>query len=104
MSFIYVSGQGTDSSERGGSMWARVKGKTENDLLALGFMAVYIFRPGLIQLLHGIQSKTKAYRIFYSALGPLMPLLKKLFPKNIRYAVHYHYPLQKDDGSRAGHV
>ncbi|MGH8447301.1 MAG: NAD(P)H-binding protein, partial [Solimonas sp.] len=53
MSFIYVSGAGTDSSERGGSMWARVKGRTENALQALPFKAVYLFRPGVIQPLHG---------------------------------------------------
>ncbi len=46
MTFVYVSGRGTDSSEKGGSMWARVKGKTENDLLRLPFKAAYMFRPG----------------------------------------------------------
>jgi hypothetical protein len=83
MTFIYVSGTGTDSSERGRSMWARVKGKTENDLLRLGFHAAYMFRPGLIVPLHGIQSKTKAYRVFYKLLGPLLPGLQGRFPKYV---------------------
>src|SRR5882724_11679067 len=58
MTFVYVSGAGTDSSEQGRSMWARVKGKTENDLLKLPFKAAYIFRPAGIQPLHGIKSRT----------------------------------------------
>jgi hypothetical protein len=58
MTFIYVSGMGTDSSERGRSMWARVKGMTENDLLRLPFKAAYMFRPGAIVPLHGVKSKT----------------------------------------------
>jgi uncharacterized protein YbjT (DUF2867 family) len=83
MTFIYVSGMGTDSSEHGGSMWARVKGKTENDLLKLPFKAAYMFRPAMIVPLHGIESKTMVYRIFYAALGPLLPLLKGRFPKYV---------------------
>ena len=61
-------------------MWARVKGKTENDLLALGFKGAYMFRPGIIQPMDGIKSKTKSYRIFYSVAGLLLPLMKRLFP------------------------
>ena len=83
MTFIYVSGSGTDSSERGRSMWARMKGKTENALLRLPFKAAYMFRPGFIQPLHGIRSKTAAYRVFYVVVGPLMPLLRRLFPRQI---------------------
>jgi uncharacterized protein YbjT (DUF2867 family) len=83
MTFIYVSGMGTDSSEHGGSMWARVKGKTENDLLKLPFKAAYMFRPAVIVPLHGIKSKTRVYQIFYTALGPLLPLLKGRFPKYV---------------------
>ena len=83
MTFIYVSGAGTDSSERGRTMWARVKGKTENDLLRLPFKAVYIFRPAAIQPLHGITSRTKLYRLFYSLFGWTLPVLKPLFPKYI---------------------
>ncbi|WP_158944600.1 NmrA family NAD(P)-binding protein [Granulicella sp. S190] len=83
MTFLYVSGSGTDGTERGRSMWARVKGKTENDILKLPFKAAYMFRPGFIQPLHGIVSKTKSYRIFYAALKPILPLMKNLFPRQI---------------------
>jgi uncharacterized protein YbjT (DUF2867 family) len=83
MTFLYVSGAGTDSTERGRIMWARVKGKTENDLLKLPFRAAYMFRPGFIQPLHGIRSKTKLYQFFYTALNPTFPLLKSAFPKSI---------------------
>jgi uncharacterized protein YbjT (DUF2867 family) len=83
MTFVYVSGAGTDSTERGRSVWARVKGKTENALLKLPFRAAYMFRPGFIQPLHGIRSKTKFYQFVYSALTPILPLLKSTFPKSI---------------------
>jgi uncharacterized protein YbjT (DUF2867 family) len=72
VTFIYVSGTGTDSSEQGRIMWARVKGKTENALLKLPFKAAYMFRPGVIRPLHGIKSKTPLYRAFYVVLGPLL--------------------------------
>ncbi len=64
-------------------MWARVKGKTENELLRLPFRAAYLFRPGLIVPLHGVRSKTKVYRVFYILLGPILPLLKGRFPKYV---------------------
>lgn len=83
MTFIYVSGSGTDSSERGRLMWARVKGKTENALLHLPFKAAYMFRPGFIQPLHGIQSRTPLYRFFYTLTGPVLPLLRRMFPNQI---------------------
>jgi uncharacterized protein YbjT (DUF2867 family) len=83
MTFLYVSGTGTDSTERGRIMWARVKGKTENALLQLPFRAAYMFRPGFIQPLQGIRSKTKLYQFFYTALNPILPLLKSVFPKSI---------------------
>lgn len=83
MTFIYVSGTGTDSTTRGRSMWARVKGETENALLALPFKAAYIFRPGVIQPLHGIKSKTKLYRAGYLVAAPLFPILRALFPKSM---------------------
>ena len=78
MVFTYVSGAGTDATERGRSMWARVKGRTENALLALPLKA-FMFRPGLIVPMHGETSKTPAYRLFY-ALGaaPLRALLRVL--------------------------
>ena len=83
MTFVYVSGTGTDSSERGRTMWARVKGKTENDLLGLPFKAAYMFRPGAIVPLHGIKSKTKLVRFSYAAMGPLLPLLRAVFPRYV---------------------
>jgi uncharacterized protein YbjT (DUF2867 family) len=79
--FIYVSGAGTNSSASGGSMWARVKGETENALLAMPFKAAYMFRPGMIRPLHGVKSKTKLYRAAYAVLGPLFPVVKAVAPK-----------------------
>jgi hypothetical protein len=81
--FIYVSGTGTDSSEKGKIMWARVKGKTENAILAMPFKAAYMFRPGFIQPMRDISSKFKLYRAFYAISTPLYPLLKSIFPKAI---------------------
>jgi len=83
MTFIYVSGAGTDSTERSRMMWARVKGKTENDLLKISFRAAYMFRPGYIQPLHGIRTKTKWYGALYAVMGPLYPLWKRLLPKYV---------------------
>ena len=83
MTFCYVSGTGTDSTERGRSMWARVKGKTENALLRLPFKAAFMFRPGYIQPVNGVRSKTTLYRILYAILGPLYPLWKLLFPSYV---------------------
>ncbi|HVZ82951.1 MAG TPA: NAD(P)H-binding protein [Terracidiphilus sp.] len=82
MVFIYVSGMGTDSTERGRSMWARVKGRTENALLRLPLKA-YLFRPGFIEPLDGIESRTPAYRILYKALAPLMPVLRRVLRSQI---------------------
>jgi uncharacterized protein YbjT (DUF2867 family) len=83
MTFVYLSGAGTDSSERGRSMWARVKGKTENALLAMPFKAAYMFRPGLIQPLDGITSSTRAYRLGMALFAPLFPVLRALFPRHV---------------------
>jgi uncharacterized protein YbjT (DUF2867 family) len=83
MTFVYVSGAGTDSSERGRMMWARVKGRTENALLQMPFKAVYIFRPAYIQPLHGIRTRTKWYRIFYAMVGFFYPVWGLLFPKYV---------------------
>jgi uncharacterized protein YbjT (DUF2867 family) len=83
MKFIYVSGAGTDSSEQGKSMWARIKGKTENELMKLPFKAVYLFRPGLIMPMHGIRSKTKSYRIFYQFALPILTILRYFSPNLI---------------------
>lgn len=83
MTFVYVSGAGSDSSERGRLMWARVKGKTENALLRLPFKAAYIFRPGFIEPLHGIRSRTTIYRLGYALAKPLMPILRWSYPDQI---------------------
>jgi uncharacterized protein YbjT (DUF2867 family) len=83
ITFVYVSGEGTDGTEHGRSMWARVKGRTENALLRLPFKAAYMFRPGLIQPMHGIKSKTRLYRAVYAVTGPLLPLLKAVAPKHV---------------------
>jgi len=80
MVFCYISGAGTDSSEKSRSMWARVKGMTENRLLEIPFRAVYLLRPGYIQPMKGIRSKTRLYQAMYTLLGPLYPVWKTLFP------------------------
>lgn len=77
--FCYVSGLGTDSNGR--TMWARVKGRTENALLALPFRAAYMFRPAFIQPKHGVRSRTPLYQAFYSVAAPLYPLLRRLLPR-----------------------
>jgi len=61
-------------------MWARVKGRTENALLALGFRRAFMFRPGLIVPMHGIRSRTTLYRVSYALMSPFIPLLRRLFP------------------------
>jgi len=79
MTFCFVTGVGTDSTERGRVMWARVKGKTENALLALPLKA-YMLRPGYIHPTGGVQSKTRLYRLFYLVTTPLYPVLRRLTP------------------------
>jgi uncharacterized protein YbjT (DUF2867 family) len=83
MTFIYVSGAGTDSSGHGATMWARVKGETENAIFHLPFKAAYAFRPAYIQPLSGIVPKTTWLRAFYAVAGPLYPVWKTLFPKYV---------------------
>lgn len=82
MVFTYVTGVGTDSSEKGRSMWARVKGKTENDILALPLDA-FMFRPGYIQPRHGATSRTRWYRLMYVFLTPLYPVLRRIAPGSV---------------------
>lgn len=77
MVFNYVSGQGTDSSEKGSTMWARVKGKAENEVLNKGFKDAYAFRPGAIIPERGIKSRTNWYQFFYTIMIPFFGLLKK---------------------------
>ena len=77
--FIYVSGVGTDSTEKGKTMWARVKGKTENDLLKLPFQDAYMYRPGYIHPIAGLKNAYKVYKYF----SPFYPILEKLFPNYV---------------------
>lgn len=81
--FVYVSGAGADSTEQGNSMWARVRGKTENALLRLPFKRVHAIRPAVIQPLNNQVSKTNSYRVFYKTLGPLLTVGRKLFPSHV---------------------
>jgi len=83
LTFVYVSGAGTDSSEKGRMMWARVKGRTENALLSMPFRAAYMFRPGAIMPLHGIRSSTRWYNVAYAAIRPIYPVLRRVAPTMI---------------------
>jgi uncharacterized protein YbjT (DUF2867 family) len=87
MAFTYVSGAGTDSTARGRTMWARVKGRTENDLLALPLRAS-MFRPAIIVPMHGERSKTPAYRLFYALAAPLLPVLRRTLPRYVTTTEH----------------
>ncbi|GII52349.1 epimerase [Planotetraspora thailandica] len=82
MTFVYVSGEGSDSSERGRVMWARVRGRTENALLRLPFHA-YVIRLGYVQPLYGVASKTRWYRGMYAVVAPAYPLLRRLLPRHV---------------------
>jgi len=81
MIFNYVSGEGTDSSEQGKIMWARVKGKAENAVFTKGFKDAYAFRPGIILPEKGIKSNTSIYNIGYMITWPLFPLFRRM--KNV---------------------
>ncbi len=83
MVFTYVTGRGTDSTEQGSRRWARVKGKTENDLLKLPFKAAYMFRPNGIQPLHGVRSKTGWVNAVYAVSGPLLSLMARIAPNQM---------------------
>ena len=87
MTFTYVTGVGTDSSEKSKTMWARIKGRTENDLLEMPFKDAYMFRPGFIQPMKGIKSATKLYNAIYVVFKPLYPLLKAVVPNGITSTV-----------------
>ena len=82
-SFVFVSGAGADSTGRSRVMWARLKGQAETALLAMPFRAVYVFRPGFIQPLHGIESRTSTYRLLYKLAGPFLTVFRKLLPNSI---------------------
>ena len=83
MTFNYVSGESTDSTEKGKAMWARVKGKTENDLLSMGFKQAFMFRPGIIIPLRGIKSRTKGYQFMYDYFMWLVKLIKWFSPNSV---------------------
>jgi uncharacterized protein YbjT (DUF2867 family) len=83
MTFTYVSGASTDSTEKGKLMWARVKGRTENALLGLGFKGAYMFRPGIIQPLHRVRSKTTLYRLTYAVATPLFGVIRTVWPRSL---------------------
>ena len=87
LTFCYVSGQGTDATEKGRFMWARVKGRTENRLLET-MPDAYMFRPGFIQPLKGVRSKTTLYQAVYNVLGPAYPLLKRVAPRYVTTTVN----------------
>ena len=82
LTFVYVSGEGTDSTGRSRQMWARVKGRTENALLAMP-MHAYMFRPGYIQPVGGATSRTPGYRVLYRVTARLYPLLRRAFPHHV---------------------
>jgi uncharacterized protein YbjT (DUF2867 family) len=88
LTFCYVSGTGTDGTERGCIMWARVKGRTENALLRMPFKAAYMFRPGYIQPLEGVRSKTAWYQALYAGARVLYPVLRRLFPRYVTTTVN----------------
>lgn len=83
LKFIYISGAGADATEHGKTMWARVRGKTENMILNRGFKDAYVIRPAIIIPEDGIKSKTTSYRIFYDVTKPILPWARRLFPKQI---------------------
>ncbi len=83
MTFIFVSGAGTDATGKSRAMWARVKGETENAILEMPFKGKYAFRPAFIRPVHGIRSRTPLYRTLYAVMRPVVPLLKAIFPRQI---------------------
>lgn len=81
LTFCFISGASTDAN--GKAMWARVKGRAENALLGMPFKGAYMFRPGIIQPLHGIKSRTPLYRAFYVVAGPMMGFARSRWPKYV---------------------
>jgi hypothetical protein len=83
LTFVFVSGMGTDSTETGKTMWARVKGRTENALLSMPFKASYMVRPAVVQPLHGERSRATLSRAGYVVMAPFLSLLKAVAPKYV---------------------
>lgn len=81
--FVFVSGMGADSSESSRTMWARIKGKAENAVMRLPFRAVYVLRPGFVQPLHGIRSRTRAYNMLYAVIRPFVPVIRMFYAKHM---------------------
>ncbi|NJB71755.1 hypothetical protein GGR42_002217 [Saonia flava] len=112
MVFNYVSGTGTDKTEKGKIMWARVKGKTENMILNMGFKDAYMFRPGIILPERGIKSKTSWYNTFYTIAKPFFPLLIKMksvtttsnLGKAMINTYHYPQPLKYLEGKQINEI
>jgi uncharacterized protein YbjT (DUF2867 family) len=88
LTFCYVSGEGTDSTERGRTAWARTKGMTENALRRLPFKAAYMFRPAFIEPLRGIRSKTMWYQALYTVVGVFYPVIRRLLPRRVTTTVN----------------
>lgn len=80
MTFVFVSGAGTDNTGRSRAMWARVKGEAENAIMAMPFKAKYCFRPAIVRPMHGVTSRTASYRIFYAIAAPLFPVIGAVAP------------------------
>ena len=87
LTFCDVSGEGTDSSEASRIMWARVKGKTENRLLELP-TETYMFRPGFVQPMQGVRSRTALYRALYAVAAPLYPVIRRIAPTHVTTSVN----------------
>jgi uncharacterized protein YbjT (DUF2867 family) len=83
MTFVFVSGAGSDSTGKSRTMWARVKGEAENAILALPFKGKFVFRPAFIRPMHGIKSRTASYRVLYAIFAPLVSVLSALFPRHV---------------------
>ncbi len=83
ITFVFISGMGADSSEKGRVMWARIKGKTENEIFKMKFRNAYVIRPAFIQPKDGIKSRTRLYRWLYIAFKPFMPLIRLFAPKSV---------------------
>lgn len=87
LTFCYVSGEGTDSTEEGRLMWARVKGRTENQLLRMPCKS-YMFRPGYIHPLRGVRSRSRLYQAMHVMVGPFYALLHLLLPNHVTTTVN----------------
>ena len=88
MTFSFISGQSTDSTEKGSTMWARVKGRAENAVKSYPFKAVYLFRPGYIHPMKGVKSRTRIYQILIPILSPFFPIMKRLMPGSVTTSVN----------------